>query len=88
MSAGAMKPGPKATGGRGKIARGTVEEVADGSSRGSEDRVAHVAEQRAGCGRRQRLRPQRGRREELRSFLSVCFPWPTFRSALLSSCKR
>ncbi|MEI6538252.1 MAG: transposase, partial [Planctomycetota bacterium] len=40
MSAGYMKPGPKATGGRGKIARGTVEEVADGSSRGSGDRAA------------------------------------------------
>lgn len=40
MSAGYMKPGPKATGGRGKIARAAVEEVADGSSRGSGDRAA------------------------------------------------
>ena len=40
MSAGYIKPGPKATGGRGEIARGTVEEVADGASRGSGDRAA------------------------------------------------
>lgn len=50
MSAGSVKPGPKATGGRRKIGRGTVEEVAGGSPGRSGQRVTSRGGTQSGLG--------------------------------------